>query len=387
MLSGFGTLGLARSNTNDAAFILDMSQPKGVTRGVNATLDSRLGIQLTHPLGETLRGTLQAVSKYQYDGTFRPNITWAFLGWNPVPNILIRAGRTEADVFMNSESRDVGYAFLWIRIPTEYLGAIPSPSLDGLDVADTFSLGSQSVLRVKVILGMSNGTLPLPADTYINLNGGKTFGIVSELQDGPWRGRLAYTQFHPERDFPQVPAVQAGLDQYATALRDPGLAETAASLSLSSSIFRWYCGAFSYEQGAIQAMAGLNRLTTGNLAMSPDNWTGMLSMGYRLGTLVPYGTWSRIVSSRPPLYTGALPLLGTPAAQALTQGIGQLAAGYKYDQYSLASGLRWDFAAKAAFKFQVDWIHTHNGPSLMADPQPGWTGRATLLSAVVDFLF
>ena len=229
MVSGFGTLGLARSNTNDAAFILDSSQPKGVTRGVNATLDTRLGIQLTHPLGETLRGTLQAVSKYRYDGTFRPVLTWAFLGWNPLPDLQIRVGRTEGGLFMNSESRDVGYSFLWARIPVEYMGAIPSPCLEGIDVTDSFGFGRGATLTIKGILGVRNGTLPLPADTYLNLNGGRTFGLVCELQDGPWLGRLAYTNFHAKRDFPTpVPELQAGLDHYATALHDPGLAETAA---------------------------------------------------------------------------------------------------------------------------------------------------------------
>ena len=385
-ITGFGTLGLTRSNTNDVAFIRDLGQPNGVTRSVDGRLDTRLGLQLSHPLAESLQGTLQVLSKYQYDGTFRPVINWAFLDWSPLPELQVRLGRTVADMFMNSDSQDVGYSYLWARPPVEYLGSTPSPYVDGLDAAETFAFGTEALFRLKGYLGRSAGTLPAYGNT-LNL-AGSILGLVTELQDGPWRGRLAYGQFRPSHDFSApVTDLQAALDQFGSALHDPGLFQSADSLAFSRLVFNWYSAAISFEEGALQAQAGVNRLCAGNLPVSPNSWSGLVSLGYRMGSVVPYGTWSRLVSDRPSLYLGALPTLPNPEAQQLVQGTNALAAGVQYDRYTLATGLRWDFATKADFKFQVDWLHAHNSVGLLADPQPGWTGRATLITAVIDFIF
>jgi len=93
-----------------------------------------LGLQVQGRLGNSLRGTLQVVSKYGYDGTFKPQIGWAFLGWNPTQDLQIRVGRLGFDVFMNADSRDVGYSFLWVRPPTDYYGTLPISHLDGLEI-------------------------------------------------------------------------------------------------------------------------------------------------------------------------------------------------------------------------------------------------------------
>ena len=60
-LGGFGTLGVAATTTNKVGYPRGTFQPSGATHRLDPETDSRLGLQLRLPLGESLFGTLQAV--------------------------------------------------------------------------------------------------------------------------------------------------------------------------------------------------------------------------------------------------------------------------------------------------------------------------------------
>ena len=110
-LSGFGTLGAMGTDTDKVGFIRDLSQPyPGATEHPNARVDSRLGVQLDLRLSDTLHGAVQMVSKEKWNNTFTPQLTMAYLDWNPVSNLSVRAGRLPLDQLLGTESRDVGYS-------------------------------------------------------------------------------------------------------------------------------------------------------------------------------------------------------------------------------------------------------------------------------------
>ena len=387
--SGFGTLGLVRGSSGQAAFIRDLSQPNGADRTVQSRQDTRVGLQLDGKLAATLQGTLQAISRYRYDGTFTPEVSWAFLGWNPVPEVRLRAGRLGLEVYMNADSRDVGYTYLTARPPVECLGLIPISSLDGVDLADLIPLGRGFTLRLKAAYGRTGTNLPEPGGTDSTMSG-RILNLVADVNTEHWRTRFAFARMRVE--FPPPPRLaelMGGLTAAGNQLGDPRPAMVAGDLQLDGRLATWYSAGLSYEEGAIQGQAMLNHLSV-SAPLYPGVWSGLGVLGYRLGQVVPYGAWSRIHSAAegpPDLGRLAAAAAFSSQAQQLVQGVGTALAAFTWEQRTLAAGLRWDFAPHADLKGQVDWIRAQPGFGLWANVRPGWDGRDTVSSLVLDFVF
>src|SRR3990167_9285266 len=78
-LQGFGTIGAVRTTSNDAEFVRDLSQPRGARQNWDARVDSLLGAQANWRINAQLEAVVQAVSRYRYDRTFAPEISWVYL--------------------------------------------------------------------------------------------------------------------------------------------------------------------------------------------------------------------------------------------------------------------------------------------------------------------
>jgi len=71
---GFGTLGVARTTSEDVEFVRDISQPRGARTQWDGRVDSVLGLQANWRIIPELEAVVQAVSRYRYDRTFMPDI-------------------------------------------------------------------------------------------------------------------------------------------------------------------------------------------------------------------------------------------------------------------------------------------------------------------------
>ncbi|HWQ08644.1 MAG TPA: hypothetical protein VN436_06050 [Holophaga sp.] len=387
-VGGFGTLGLVWNDTDQAEFARDTAQPDGVKRDIKGQVDSRLGVQVDGRLADNLRATLQVVSKYRYDGSYRPDVTWAFAGWNPRPEVEFRAGRLGIESFMNADSRDVGYSYLWVRPPVECFGIIPITRMNGVDLTGTFPMGTNATLRLKGFYGsVAQEQVPLEGYPDLDLAGDRILGVIAEAQSLSWRWRLAYARFKIRRGFSSpIGDVPAYLDTFANLLGDPRLRETASAADFKGATLQWYSLGCAYENGPFQVQAMLNHLDSDRLSI-PPSWAGFASLGYRVGHLVPYVIWSRITSKRETPYVGDLPTVMLPDASELAWAVQQLADANVCDQSTVSAGLRWDFASSADFKIQVDRVRAKVPGSLWQHVQAGWDGRTTVVTATVDFTF
>lgn len=71
LISGFGTLGMARTTTRDVEFVRDLSQPRGIDNRWSGLIDSVLGAQFNWRLLPELEAVVQASSRYRYDRNFK----------------------------------------------------------------------------------------------------------------------------------------------------------------------------------------------------------------------------------------------------------------------------------------------------------------------------
>ena len=387
-LSGFGTLGLAWNSTRQAEFLRDLSQPGGASRTPATKVDSRLGLQWETRGTGPFQGTLQAISKYRYDGTCKPDLSWAFLGWTPQPEVQVRAGRLGVELFLNSDSRDVGYSYLWVRPPVACFGLVPVTRVDGLDATGLFPVGSQATLRLKAYYGATSERLPLAGSPPLDLAGDRIGGLISELQTGAWRGRLAYSRFQVYRDFPSlIGDLQAQL-RMLSALPGGSLAvQTASAMGFAGSTIQWFSAGVSREEGPVQAQGMITHFRS-NATVLPPSWAGLVSLGYRTGRVTPYGVWSRIASDRPkvPDLSGLVAIGGPQVAQLAGAAQGFLNANWN-TQTTWSAGVRWDPWAKADLKLQVDRISSQLPDSFWDISDPAWNGRATVATVTLDFVF
>jgi hypothetical protein len=387
-LSGFGTIGLATSSTDRVEYTRDRTQPQGVTNDLNAKLDSRLGVQGNLNLRDDLELVGQVVSTYRYDGTYSPDLTWAFISYAPTSGLQIRAGRLGWDVFQLADTKNVGYSYLWARPPVDFFGTLAISRLDGADASWTFPIAKGQNLKFKVSAGQSSEKTAFNGpSTSLDMSGGKLFGSVAEYQGESLNLRLAYARVRTGHEFPSpLPELRDGLNAFANVLSDPGLAQEADGLVFKDRTLEYYSVGLGWSKGHLQVDASGAQARSGT-RLFPGFKAGYLSVGYREGSLVPYILVSRIVSDTEGLYLGALPSMG-PQGEALAAGLTGLNSRSVANQTTLALGLRWDFHPKAALKVQVDHVIARPDATLLFTAvQPGWDGRVTVASVLLDFVF
>lgn len=366
-IKGFGTLGVARSDSDDAQFVRDLSQPYGLTTEWSGKVDSVIGLQASYQFDNEFEGVLQAMSRYRYDGSYRPEISWAFLRYDPTPALSLRAGRLGTEFYMLSDSRLVGYANLTVRPPPDYFGPLVFSYHDGFDAGATWQAGG-GLLRGKFFAGVSPETTPFFADITWDLSGSLLVGGHLDYLAGPWQLRYSHARvrFNDEQPLDHLPGGDIAL-------------MAVPALSAADTWTRFDSLGAVYDDGPLQLQLMLSR-TKHETDSYEDTKAGYAIAAYRLGAITPYlgysRTWSKTVSLPPFLD----PLL---AAQILA-----VTAETHSNQHTWFLGARWDVREDLAVKAQVDLI---KGSPTSLFPFRGdnnaWDGDMAVFSLTLDFVF
>lgn len=364
-LNGFGTFGLARTTTDNVEFVRDISQPRGVGKDWSALIDSVLGVQGAWHISPQFEAVVQATSRYRYDKTFTPDISWGFIKYNPTPNLSLRAGRLGTEFFMMADSRWVGYSFLTVRPPGDYFWYLPFYSIHGADAAINLSL-EEGVLRAKAFYGHSNGKIPL-ADEQWDIAGSPMLGGYLEYQRGPWQVRASYANIEFKNDLPIAPVLKKAVGVTLSA-------QDAAFLATHDTRTHYYSLGVVYDRGPWQAQVMLNHIEQGSQALESSDG-GYALVGYRVGEVTPYLGYSWVLSRSRGNAPSAIAAYVMQDSHA--------------DQQTTFAGLRWDFVRNVAVKAQWDGIRGE-ASSLFPyrqDNRARWDGRMDVFSLTMDFVF
>jgi len=370
-LRGFGTVGLARSSSDHAEFVRDMSQPVGIKGGQwSGRIDSILGLQANWQATKDIELVGQVVSRLHYDRSHNPEVMWAFAKWEPDPRVSLRAGRIGADFMMLADSRLVGYSYLTVRPSADFFGPLFFSHFDGADFSGTLPAGD-GLIRGKLFAGKteekSAGTLGV-WDT----SGSRLSGLVIDYVTGPWHYR-----FNASR-------IRFAADMNTKMLTDflymDGDSAAAESLRTEGKISRFLSLGVVYDAGPLQLQGMLNRIRHETLVFQ-DSYAGYLLAGYRLGAMTPYVgvSWWKSKKS-----TG-LPPVADPDLNGMYQSF---IAGAKVDRVTYSLGARWDFALNTALKFQWDAVRSSRDTGFsFANVSPAWNGKTDVLTITLDFVF
>jgi len=325
--SGFGTLGLARTNTDSADFIRE-AQAGGATTKISANSDSNFGLQLTGTATPWLSATVQMLSKERTTSYMTTELEWAFVKVTPLEGLSLRAGRMALPVFAVSDSRNVGFANNWLRAPSEVYALAVMDRLNGADVTYSKSIGS-STFTVTALVGKSESpmtnTIALIADNVHGLNlQWETDGVTVRL------GQVR-TKNH-------VPAL---------GVVDPYKFSGAGILVDRNNI-------------VAQAEYVTRRSADAPAVVNANGW--YVLGGYRLGSWVPYASYGSTKPKSPnaPFYLSNR-------------------------QHTSALGARWDALKSLDVKFQLERINT-SGTEGVSFTSPV-AKPVTAASIAVDFVF
>jgi len=118
-VSGFGTLGMTYAGKNTFGVQKDyIHDPQ--FGDVSILTDSVFGLQIDYSLTRNLNATIQAVAEDRIRQNFNTIVDWAYLSYQPTHNTVVRGGRMGVDLFMLSEYRNVGFAYLWTHPVVEF---------------------------------------------------------------------------------------------------------------------------------------------------------------------------------------------------------------------------------------------------------------------------
>lgn len=329
--SGFGTLGLTRTNTDDWEYIRD-GQSAGADTELDFNTDSNLGLQLTGRANKWLSATVQLLTQERQEDNLRTEVEWAYVKVEPVEDLSLLLGRVALPMFAISDTRNVGYANTWVRPPNEVYGMAVIHRLEGAQLSYRRQIGAVNA-SATILAGES--ALPL-SGSEIPVKRVKGWNVQAEFDWGTLRAGRVWGNVQPPGGL---------VDRYT---------------------FSGVGVLFDRNNVVGQAEYVTRRSDGFSAAVDADGW--YVLGGYRFGKLLPYASYA---TTEPENSLSPVHLSST--------------------QSTVAAGLRWDAFSSAALKFQIERADTDNtaGISFVAANAGSSivTDKVTVFSLALDVVF
>lgn len=374
-LKGFGTVGLTHATVKQADVLPNqlVEHGAGYTDDWSHKVDTRFGAQLDARLNQQVSGLLQVTSEQRYDGSFRPQVEWASIKYQPTSALSFQAGRLVLSSFLVSDHRLVGYANHWVRPPMEVYNLVPITNIDGASV------------RYRARFDETNNTTQFSFGEFkrkgpdgIVLRTSNGWSINNTTEYGPLTFNVSYQEGRLNVEYPEMqrlftnyrlfggPAGRTLADKYDPSNRKVSFAGVGAS----------------YDPGNWFVMGEWGHLEMRSILGERKGW--YLSSGYRSGNFTPYVIYSQSKT------LSATSDPGLPGLDVLNRPLNTFLATLSSAQQTAAVGMRWDFAKKAAFKAQFDHVRPASySYGELRNIVPGTpTGQSyNMFSVTLDFLF
>jgi hypothetical protein len=375
---GFGTLGFTTHDAEGIEFRRNVGQGHGVeAHDIDFQPDSLAGLQLNANLLPRLDFALQGVTRATAEGDWAPRITQAFLRYSPDESLVLRAGRFGYEIYLLSESRQVGYSYLAVRPSQDFYGLVTNDEVDGVDVSWTTRLGP-GVFKARAFGGEGSDETALPDGTTWAA-GSNALGATLDYSYRSLTARVAVLEVSYGAN-----AELRGLGGALVSTGMPPAVAIGQDLLASAQESRGMQLGLAYDNGPLQAQLLYGRITSDSIA-GPNVNAFQAQVGYRLHDWTPYISFAKS-QDRSPVRSTGLPEL--PELLPAIEMVRLLQDNMRASQHSTSLGARWDFSSNWAFKAQVDFTDIHDS-ALNFDRRPPDAGgtRMTVLTAVIDFVF
>ncbi|WP_394211366.1 hypothetical protein [Enterovibrio calviensis] len=359
-ISGFGNATYIKSGTDDFGYKYDLTK-EAQYGGWEFDTGSAFGLQLNANIADDVDFVVQGVFQDRIENDLDKSITWAFLRYNATPNLTFRIGRIATPLYMLSEYRDVGFAYLWTKPITDFYANIPIASIDGADIAYRAPWGNGQ-FEARLFAGNSDITIETVLEPYeVTLS--PTIGSKFSYSVTDWLFSATATTTKVKQGDPST-GVTAGLEQDpALMFFWPEVGTIASDFSFVDSRFYYYSLGVLYETGDWNIQSEFS-YTDADWPFFPDLTAGYLSVGKTFSNVTAFGFVSKTKS------VGDIYDLTPPNSQGLA--IPDIAAAYGYtkslldarviNQETLGFGARIDLSSQVALKGQIErtWLNNQD---------------------------
>ncbi|MEE1674536.1 hypothetical protein SNR37_003979 [Agarivorans aestuarii] len=337
--NGFYSVGINQANNN-----LGYAGSTDEYDFNNLTL---VGLQGDFALADSTSVTVQLVARGEDD--FSPEVEWAYLKHTFDNYITVRGGKLRLPMYMYSDYLEVGYAQPWARPPEEVYGFVPFNSFVGVDGSYDFEFDN-STLTVQGFWGQSeeDGT------SYDDILGANLTWAIDDFTV-----RAVYGVTKITVDPTNQPDAQVLADKNKSDFLGAG---------------------FSYDNGSLLVVSEVTRATVEGQYSDVDS--GYLTLGYRFGKAMPYGTVAGMKTQDDDEREGKFVCV----SDCLTGSPGLLPTSHIYDgkRTSYSLGLRYDLLSNLAVKFDATLVNGFGDTNgLLESKVAGATEDSTTVYSIV----
>ena len=371
----------------------------------NFKQDTILALQVSKQVNDKTTATGQLVSRGTDD--FKTEAAWAFVSYQATEDFTARMGRLRIPFFYYSEFLEVGYAYNWVRLPSDIYN-IPFSSFDGVDFTQRFSIGGLDS-SIQVNYGRLTDELNIFDEDY-KADLRNMAGISLNSTYGNWGFRLGGQRtemtLDTEVDIAYVAAVQAATIAQGAFNGDP-TQETGAALQTAGAALGEAQANFDKTRRIDQGQTGALLLSQQmgldvdaaeefsfdghtadfyNAAVTYDNGnysfiTEVTAIEYESGLLVDNRAWLASVAKR--IGSTTTHLTYSNSRDVLNSGDSgklQKALNLQGEDKSVTLGLRYDYDVNTALKVEAQYHDELIHQGVKGD-------HAMLYSFAIDVIF
>lgn len=324
-INGFLSVGASMLDSKDVTL-------EGADTNGGFKNDTVLGLQVSKQVNGSTTVTGQLVSRGAED--YKTEAAWAYVNYAVNNDLDLRMGRLRVPFFYYSDFLEVGYAYDWIRPPSEVY-IIPFSSVDGVDLSYRFTLGSFDN-NAQLYYGRYS-----PESGSVELRNFTGLALTSTTGDLSFRA-----SYHRMDLFiNEGGAAMGGINNPASPIHTGLLANgysvgdinaAATEFQASGEEATFYGIAAGYDNGDISFITEITGGTSDSpLALETSNF--LAKVGKRISDMTLHLTYSSTETETLSGIDGAI----------------QEKLNLENKQNSIIAGMRWDYDSSTALKFEV----------------------------------
>jgi hypothetical protein len=388
---GFFTVGATRSNDKNGNVYIGSLGDRGITHDITFETDTRFGLQITSDIADNASVVAQVLGKGT-KSNFNAVVEWAYVDYEFNKYVSLHAGKIKQPVYLVNDYVEVGYAYPWIRPPSEvYYLNNPLNTVNGAELLFSFPVG-RGQLSFQPYIGSNREDIPNSNGTgYFEAEGIAGIdikyaapGFLIHASDFHCRKVNTYGGF----DIPNSPYGPLRVD-----LSGVGRCNVAST-------------GFNLDMSNVVVYAEWQKRTTTDTLSRPfgDTKAWYTTVGYRMGKWLPHLTFASI-DGKASTYSPAAVSCGATGGCATPQGnvpYGTPLLNFPIPiQTSVTAGLRYEVNDSSALKVEYSVIDVSTDPTDLANANqqfnfglfdtsftvPSPTQKVGIASVALDVIF
>ncbi len=388
-INAFGTVGMSTSDSDSLGFLWDYEQNDVTEKGHFSLLgESRLGLQFRGRY-KWLSATVQLLGRDRISNGFNNFVNFAFLDFYFGRNLTVRVGKNPWEVYLNSDTRAVGYSQLAVNPSPEFYMLRFGESYSGIDIRYRLDL-ENGVFTLGGFVGTSDVDFLPEKYSSVDFRYKPVAGINVRYSNDQatffasyfWANATDFTPLLREMAEIMRGMVQRGI---------PGAMDYLPMTEMDNTSTHNLIAGFSADIGN-WTLLGEGNLFSFDKVGSTRMYIGYLTAGYHLGNWTPYGTLAGVHTTKDKLgFDPATFAYYPPEVAELMRFTNELYDRVYSSQTSINLGLRWDFYPGASLKWQWGHYRISDGGTALWRVQDEKAffegGNVNVFSTALDFAF